>query len=729
MPSVIDQQTFNEYTGNGVTTLFAYEFQLLAASDLVVTVGGAPIGPSDYTLTGVGNQAGGTVTFDTPPANGAQVLLAREMTLARETDYQEQGDLLADTVNNDFNRLWLALQEFASGGRGVPTALRVPIGETIAPLPNAAAREGYLLGFAGGGVVLVPGQAGSATSLALDLANTTDATKGAGLSGYGAAQPYAAGTAGFKLRERISVSDYRHLVFTATAKDLGDPASHVATSFESWSLAIQAALDEAYNRGGGTVVIDVGSGPFLHPTLLVDDYIEIKSNTTVIFEAEVKMGDYNLLGSVVHMTGDNITVHNPRIDGSGIYAGGSGYNGLSGGDCSNVKVYGGTIRNCARGSGPPADGGKGFQFEATYSNVVVDGTTIKDCFMAMSSAHNFTTTDPCGPLVFTGITAEDCEILLFVRQTNGRDTTGQEHTVVLDGFIARNCGTFEGLIQLSRAANVLVTDGEVTNATSIAALVRGNHAFCRFEDIDFAGDCTTLIDLDPSTYAPDSSYALENNHYDIKHRGTAGYVANASVGTPFRTLQDCRLKFQLQNDVVTKIVGDELRNGYLHITGQQGNKSFEASAAELFTWGLAKFANLATGHSVYAANVGQYSANAAGSPGVLTDASGDGLVFPAAYYDYERSGRRVTVCGRVTFPATASGAAAKIGGLPVAAANNAARINCGFSLAITDLGSIFTGRVLPGATAVDLYNASGVALTNANLSGKTFDFALTYFSA
>ncbi|NRH22904.1 hypothetical protein A8L51_06015 [Pantoea stewartii] len=61
--------------------------------------------------TGVGNSQGGNVVFTTAPANGLEVLIKRATPYTRQTDYADNGDLLADVVNDDFDRIWLALQE------------------------------------------------------------------------------------------------------------------------------------------------------------------------------------------------------------------------------------------------------------------------------------------------------------------------------------------------------------------------------------------------------------------------------------------------------------------------------------------------------------------------------------------------------------------------------------------------------------------------------------------
>ncbi|HHS9846827.1 TPA: tail spike protein [Klebsiella michiganensis] len=107
--SVPNQTPYNIYTANGLTTVFAYEFYLISASDIQVTINGSEV-TSGYTVSGVGNTGGGEVTFLTAPANGATVIFERVTPTYRLTDYQDNGDLLADTVNKDFDRLWMAIQ-------------------------------------------------------------------------------------------------------------------------------------------------------------------------------------------------------------------------------------------------------------------------------------------------------------------------------------------------------------------------------------------------------------------------------------------------------------------------------------------------------------------------------------------------------------------------------------------------------------------------------------------
>lgn len=191
---------------NGVTTAFPHAFTVLEVGDLVVKVDTAgvityPVFGSDYTVTGLGSNSG-SVVFSVAPAASAVVTRYRDTKLKRTTDYQENGDLLADTLDADIDRLWMALQERVAGGTISPTAIRVPVGEAIAELPKAADRALRVLAFDSlGAPLLIAGvDSGSAAALALDVASASSATKGAGQIGYNAALSYLAGSVGYTLK-------------------------------------------------------------------------------------------------------------------------------------------------------------------------------------------------------------------------------------------------------------------------------------------------------------------------------------------------------------------------------------------------------------------------------------------------------------------------------------------------------------------------------------------------
>ena len=502
---------------------------------------------------------------------------------------------------------------------------------------------------------------------------------------------------------------------------------------------IQAALDYVFNAGGGTVLIPKSSASYK-----VSDTLTIRSNTRVEFEDWVELTTASSTGTVLFLDGDNIELINPLIDGGGS-ASDAGENGIGIVSGNNVQVRGGKVRNCARGGVGMAFGGKGVQIETgDVEGVLIDGTQFSYCFMAMSTVRDGSNVNADYGILFSNIKADNCDILFFVKQANINNTNGLEHTVQLNNFYAVNCGAFEGVMQFSRAANVQVSNGVVVNSPLIAAtpLIRGNHRFCRFDNIRFSGNCPQIIDLDPSTFAIDTSHPCENNTYDINHSGTAGHIANASVTTTNRILADCVIRACLDSDVTTKLVGDELRNGYCRLELQQGNRTIITTTGTAYLESRTNFASFPQGISVMRFNSSQiaFPATQIASTDAntlddyeegtwtLTDNSGANLTFAAAYGDYIKIGRMVFASFAVTYPTTASGANASIGGIPFTTASTGGRVTCGLAIGYTDQGSFMSASANPSSNSFVLATASGGLLTNANMSNKTLRGVFSYMA-
>ena len=105
--SVPDQTPYIIHNANGLTTVFAFEFYIIANSDLRVAVNGTDV-TSGFTVSGAGNTHGGEITFNSSPASGNEILIERKISALRLTEYQNNGDFLAETVNKDFDRIWMS---------------------------------------------------------------------------------------------------------------------------------------------------------------------------------------------------------------------------------------------------------------------------------------------------------------------------------------------------------------------------------------------------------------------------------------------------------------------------------------------------------------------------------------------------------------------------------------------------------------------------------------------
>jgi len=115
--AVTNQTPAKVSIANGVTTVFPYDFLILDEADLLVTgtlngVETTYVLNVNYTVSGVGVDSGGNVTFTTgAPASGTYVLRKRNMEAIREDDFQTNGDLIASEVNKNYDRAIMLVQQ------------------------------------------------------------------------------------------------------------------------------------------------------------------------------------------------------------------------------------------------------------------------------------------------------------------------------------------------------------------------------------------------------------------------------------------------------------------------------------------------------------------------------------------------------------------------------------------------------------------------------------------
>lgn len=178
------------YIGNGSQTVFSFPFAIFQAGDLSVSLNGA-VQASGFTVTGAGQTAGGSVTFNIAPGNNVIILLERKLTLQRISDFLEGGELSASSLNGEFDYLAACLQQLQ---QAMQPMLRFATQEEpdSVVLPDAPARANKVLGFDSQG------------ELALVETASTYASPSVTQTGTGAvARPVAN-----KLRDAVSVLDF-----------------------------------------------------------------------------------------------------------------------------------------------------------------------------------------------------------------------------------------------------------------------------------------------------------------------------------------------------------------------------------------------------------------------------------------------------------------------------------------------------------------------------------------
>lgn len=108
----------SDFAGNGSTTAFATGFRFLQNSDIkvILTVDSTGVETvqveiTNYTLTGAGLDAGGTVTMLIAPPTGTTLTIKRDVPLTQGTDYIENDDFPAESHEEALDKLTMIVQQ------------------------------------------------------------------------------------------------------------------------------------------------------------------------------------------------------------------------------------------------------------------------------------------------------------------------------------------------------------------------------------------------------------------------------------------------------------------------------------------------------------------------------------------------------------------------------------------------------------------------------------------
>lgn len=268
--------------------------------------------------------------------------------------------------------------------------------------------------------------------------------------------------------------------------------------------------------------------------------LHVGSKTTVEFTGKgfMRLGCKSKAGAVLIVSGvDDVIIINPQIDGGGkdVIEYDHGEDGLAiGGGVNNVRVYGGIIRNCAKGGDETidgnsivGDGGKGIQIE-TYglTNCIIDGTTIINSNKAISCYRDLRKPKPI-QVVFNNIHAIDCDQFAFIRQVYGFSSKINEQDVLISNCTIENCGKEDGVFIFGVTRFLRVDNCKVIGKDKVPSIFRGRVAKSVFNNIVVEQPCVSIIDLDPSPYGPYLDEAYQN-YYNLDVRGEYDYLLKSN---------------------------------------------------------------------------------------------------------------------------------------------------------------------------------------------------------
>lgn len=278
------------YSGNGSTTAFAVPFYFLAAADLEVilrsgTTETVQALTTNYTVSGAGSEAGGTVTMLVAPASGTTLTIRRSIAATQGTDLLPNDRLPAEDLEDGLDKLTMIAQQL---GEESGRSIKFPASDAAASatLPVASARASKFLTFDSNGLPVA--------TVGVDA--TTDIFTQTGTG----ATPRSVND---KLRDTVSVKDFGAV---------GDGATND-------TLAIQTAINT-----GKSVVFPQGS------------YLANNLTASTDFQRLVADGDVKIIknanGPILTVTGSDVEINGvsfrgdattPTFTGDNVVASGS----------------------------------------------------------------------------------------------------------------------------------------------------------------------------------------------------------------------------------------------------------------------------------------------------------------------------------------------------------------------------------------------------------------------
>ena len=128
-----------EYTGDNLTTVFAYTNKIFVDAELEVRSDGTlKTLTTDYTVSGAGVVTGGNVVYVTAPANDVKIVITRAVADTQATVYPAGGSLPSGVIEDDIDRRTIVSQQQEEKiARALKLAVTSTKTDIILPEPEA----------------------------------------------------------------------------------------------------------------------------------------------------------------------------------------------------------------------------------------------------------------------------------------------------------------------------------------------------------------------------------------------------------------------------------------------------------------------------------------------------------------------------------------------------------------------------------------------------------------
>src|SRR3990167_1911971 len=172
-----------QYIASASQTVFPYPFPIFDAADIAVyDESTLQVLTTHYTVGGVGNDLGGDITFLTGRTAGNVITIYRDTSIARTSDFQQNGQLGSSSVNDELDRRVIVEQELKSAiARTVKLSPLDTSTDDDLELPVAADRANKYFAFDVNGEPSMASGTGADAALRDDLADPTGAGLGSNL--------------------------------------------------------------------------------------------------------------------------------------------------------------------------------------------------------------------------------------------------------------------------------------------------------------------------------------------------------------------------------------------------------------------------------------------------------------------------------------------------------------------------------------------------------------------